>query len=207
MRIFIGILLLVGNILSAPVNIAVLPFIGQDTTESNNVTDMFQDALFSCIYSNKNHKNHYSLIERSQVGKVMGEQAFQQSGGVDLSAIETGKLLGASHVVVGSVGVIDKDYLVNVRVIEIASGRIVATSSKNGTQSSSLVKPVAKNIMASLEGRGNKNEISTPRRHRHHALGWVIFGVSTCLAVPAIMGVMKVNSATTDSKNTEVSFQ
>jgi len=202
MRIFIGILLLVGNILSAPVNIAVLPFIGQDTTESNNVTDMFQSALFSCVYSNK---NHYSLIERSQVGKVMGEQAFQQSGGVnDLSAIETGKLLGASHVVVGSVGVIDKDYLVNVRVIEIASGRIVATSSKNGDELLSIVEPLAKNIMASLDGRSNKNEY---RKRHHHAIGWVIFGLSTCLAVPAIMGVMKVNSATTDSKNTEVSFQ
>jgi len=205
MRIFIGILLLVGNILSAPVNIAVLPFIGQDTTESKNLTDMFQSTLLEYMQENK---DRYILIERDQIGKVMGEQAFQQSGEVtDTSAIKTGKLLGASLVVVGSVGNMDRDYLLNVRVIDVNSGIIVAASSKNGTQLSLLVEPVAKNIMASLEGRGNKNEISTPRRHRHHALGWVIFGVSTCLAVPAIMGVMKVNSATTDSKNTEVSFQ
>ncbi|MBU1065260.1 penicillin-binding protein activator LpoB [bacterium] len=72
-------------------------------------------------------KNHiFNIIERSKMEEVLDEQGFQLSGCTsDECVIEVGKLLGASHMIAGSIGYIGSTYSVNSRLIDVESGKIL----------------------------------------------------------------------------------
>lgn len=70
------------------------------------------------------------LIERSQMQEILKEQGFQQSGCTsDACAVEAGQLLGVKNMVVGSVGMAGSYTVLSVRVIDVATGSVVANES------------------------------------------------------------------------------
>jgi TolB-like protein len=70
------------------------------------------------------------LIERSQMQEILKEQGFQQSGcASDACAVEAGQLLGVKNMVVGSVGMAGSYTVLSVRVINVATGSVVASES------------------------------------------------------------------------------
>ena len=70
------------------------------------------------------------LIERSQMQEILKEQGFQQSGCTsDACAVEVGQLLGVKNMVVGSVGMAGSYTVLSVRVIDVATGSVVANES------------------------------------------------------------------------------
>ncbi len=72
------------------------------------------------------------LMERSQMDKILSEQGFQKSGacsGTDC-AVEVGQILGIDRMVVGSVGHIGKTYVVSARMVNVATGEVVKSSSR-----------------------------------------------------------------------------
>ncbi|MBI9105068.1 MAG: hypothetical protein JEY99_21820 [Spirochaetales bacterium] len=61
----------------------------------------------------------------------MAETRFSNSGCVDEScAIEIGQLLSASEMIVGSLGKLGSRYVINVKLIDIATGRVVTDVSE-----------------------------------------------------------------------------
>lgn len=76
------------------------------------------------------------LLERNQVQEILKEQGFQQSGCVnDACAVEVGQMLGVENIMVGTVGLAGSYTLLSVRVIDVATGTIVAnvsTKTKGG---------------------------------------------------------------------------
>ena len=70
----------------------------------------------------------FSVFERGQMNAILQEQGFQLSGACsDASCIvEVGQLLAVHKMVGGSIGKVGRMYSINVRIIDIQTGRIDA---------------------------------------------------------------------------------
>ena len=65
----------------------------------------------------------FTVVERSEMKRLLNEQKFQYSGCVDVScAVEIGKLLGAKSMIVGSVSKLGNTYSIDSRLIDVKTG-------------------------------------------------------------------------------------
>ena len=66
-------------------------------------------------------------MERDQMQEVLKEQGFQQSGTTcsdEGCMVELGRMLGVKRLVVGSIGKLGTMFMVNVRSINIETGKV-----------------------------------------------------------------------------------
>jgi TolB-like protein len=71
-----------------------------------------------------------TVVERAQFQKVMGEQALALSGATtDSAAAQAGKLLSARYLVVGSVGNLMGSHRINLRLLDVESGKVLEAGS------------------------------------------------------------------------------
>ncbi|MBI5805926.1 hypothetical protein HZA73_07760 [candidate division TA06 bacterium] len=68
----------------------------------------------------------FDVMERGKMQDVLKEQGFQQSGAcnTDACAVEIGQLIGVQKIIGGSLGKVGKTYTVNLRMIDVKTGRI-----------------------------------------------------------------------------------
>jgi TolB-like protein len=94
---------------------------GLDNSSANIITDRLRNELFN--------SGNFTVLERGQMEQVLKEQGFQQSGCTsDACAVEIGQLLGVQYLIVGSIGKIGQTYTINVRLIDVTSGKITQTA-------------------------------------------------------------------------------
>ena len=68
----------------------------------------------------------YGVIDRMQRNAVLEEIEFSQANCADETCqLEMGRLLSASHIIVGSIGKVGALYLVNMRLVEVETGESV----------------------------------------------------------------------------------
>lgn len=109
--------------LNAGTNAAVIPFspgAGIDSAEANIIAERFQAELLNT--------EKFNLLDRQQMDAILREQGFQQSGactGGDCS-VQIGQLLGVDKIFTGSVSKIGSLYTLNVRRIDVTTGRVEA---------------------------------------------------------------------------------
>ncbi len=73
-----------------------------------------------------------TIVERGLMEQILGEQNFNLSGCTsDECAVVVGQLLGVTNMVAGSVGKVGSTYSVDIRVIDVISGQIVNSLSKD----------------------------------------------------------------------------
>ncbi len=78
-----------------------------------------------------------TVVERSRVSELMTEMKFSLSGIVDeKSAVELGKLLGASRVVLGSFMKLGSEIRIDARLVDVEKGSIVPGASRGATATS-----------------------------------------------------------------------
>ena len=72
------------------------------------------------------------VMERSQMDKILAEQGFQKSGACSGTecAVEVGQLLGIDRMVVGSVGRLGKTFVLVARMVDVASGEVLRSSTR-----------------------------------------------------------------------------
>jgi TolB-like protein len=103
-----------------PVTIAVnrLATSGMDAGEGFALTNALRTEL------GKTEK--FQVMERSRMDEILKEQGFQKSGACDDAscAIEIGQLLAVKYMVLGSVGRVGKTYSLNIRLVDVGSGKI-----------------------------------------------------------------------------------
>lgn len=74
----------------------------------------------------------FDVIERSRMNDILQEQGFQQSGCTNTEcAIEAGQLIGVSKIVVGSVDKVGTIYTVDIRMVNVATGKIEKTATED----------------------------------------------------------------------------
>ena len=85
--------------------------------EASVLTDKLRGELFQT--------GQFQVIERSVMDEILKEQGFQQTGCTSKEcAVEAGQLIGVQFMVAGSIGRIEKTYLLSVRLINVATGKI-----------------------------------------------------------------------------------
>jgi hypothetical protein len=95
----------------------------------SNAVRVMEDALTNGLI----RTGKYRIMERSQMSTILTEQGFQSSGACDgeQCAVQIGKLLGVERSLIGSVGLLGKTYVLNVRMIDISTGEAIATSQRS----------------------------------------------------------------------------
>lgn len=77
----------------------------------------------------------YTIVERAHIDRVISEQNMQRSKLTEDEMVHIGELLNMSCIVIGDVNVVMGEYNVDVRVINVESGVVIATAGKAFTGS------------------------------------------------------------------------
>ena len=83
----------------------------------------------------------YTMIERAQIDKVISEQHFQRSFITDDQAVQLGKILNASMVILGKVSRLGGQYQVDVRAVDVQYGHDIAFEGATTEQMSVILQP------------------------------------------------------------------
>ena len=90
----------------------------------------------------------YTMIERTQIDRIIDEQQFQRSSLTESQMVRIGELLNLSKIVIGDVNIVMGQYNVDVRVINVESGTIAAT--EGATFAGSSYREGMKNLAQKL---------------------------------------------------------
>jgi TolB-like protein len=126
---------------------ALLPLTGKQVTQDE--ADILTDALINELQKT----GSFQMMERSQMDQILKEQGFQQSGACDAGqcAIEMGRLLGIQRMLTGSIGRLGDTYVLSTRMVDVKTGAILKSTSRNVKGSisdclSDLLPGVAKDL-------------------------------------------------------------
>ena len=94
----------------------------------------------------------YTMVERTQIDKVIEEQGFQRSKMTQTQMVRVGEILNVSKIVVGDVNVVFGQYQVDARVINVETGTISATEGATFATSSyrSSMQSVAQKLASKI---------------------------------------------------------
>ncbi len=100
---------------------AVLTFeaIGDSSLDTETLTESFQTELVNI--QNKD----FTLVERTQLAKIIEEQKLQLSGLTEADAAKVGNLAGASKIIVGKISLYEGKYIINIKGIDTTTAEIV----------------------------------------------------------------------------------
>lgn len=94
----------------------------------------------------------YTMVERTQIDKVIEEQGFQRSNMTQSQMVRVGQILNVSKIVVGDINVVMGQYNVDTRIINVETGTISATEGATFVSSSyrSSMQNVAQKLAAKI---------------------------------------------------------
>ena len=65
----------------------------------------------------------FKVMDRANMDRILREQAFQMTGGVQKDrAVEAGQFLGVGKLVIGSIGIVGRTYMISLSLVNIESG-------------------------------------------------------------------------------------
>lgn len=102
----------------------------------------------------------FDVMERGKMHEILREQGFQQSGAcnTDACAVEVGQLIGVEKMIAGSLGRVGKTYSINLRLINVKTGRIERSIMRDYTGEidkllTTEMKAVAQQLSYSMGGK------------------------------------------------------
>lgn len=104
--------------------LAVSDLVGEGIDQSTAaiLSDRLRTELFKT--------GRVTVLERGVMQDILKEQGFQQSAcSSDSCMVEVGQLLGVSHIVAGTLGKLDRLYTLDIRMVEVLSGKIIYSES------------------------------------------------------------------------------
>ena len=140
--------------------VAVLNF-----NAGSGVTQMEVDGL-SSIFNTYFAPKGAEIVERTSVDKILQEQKFQNSRFTNTDMVALGEMLNVSLIIVGDINVVMEQYNVDVRVVNVQTGTIVAkdgTSFSTGGSYRDMMKELGERLSKSLELEIEKFQISSDR--------------------------------------------
>ena len=125
---------------------------------ATGVTDLLITELVNC--------GEFDVLERTQVLQVLNEQGFQQTGVTDTSAaVEAGRMLNADMVMIGTLQQFDQSLVINVRLVEVSSAKILFADREVADNNDKLIDAsslLIDSITARVTGRAVNRK--TPQR-------------------------------------------
>lgn len=105
----------------------------------------------SAIFITYFHPAGYTMVERTQIDKVIDEQGFQRSKMTQAQMVRVGEIMNVSKIVVGDINVVQGQYNVDVRVINVETGTISAT--EGATFAGSSYRSSMQSVAQKLAGK------------------------------------------------------
>ncbi|MCH8328461.1 MAG: DUF2380 domain-containing protein [Candidatus Marinimicrobia bacterium] len=115
-----------GLMAQAKESVAVMDMEGRGISQSEaaSLTDRLRSKLVST--------GVVTVVERGAMQAILAEQDFQMSGCTsDECAVEVGQLLGVTMMIAGTVGKIGSTYTLDLRTIDIETGTIASTMTRD----------------------------------------------------------------------------
>ncbi len=109
-------------------------------------------ALSDRLRSELQSLKKFDLIERSQMDALLKEQEFSMSEFSEDAAAKAGKLLSAEQVVVGTIGKVGRTYTVDVRLIDVTSGKVINSSQQDYDGPTEGLVQVMRNVARTFAG-------------------------------------------------------
>lgn len=165
---------------SAKQNIAVLdlePRGGLTAEEVLSISDRLRGELINT--------GKYTVLERGQMDVILKEQGFQQTGVCSEASciVEVGQLLAVHKMVGGSIGKVGKAYSINLKIIDVQSGKIERQVSDDIQASKEeLVAFHIENVARKMAGLVKEKEPLTTRAVFWVPVGTVVVGGGAALA-------------------------
>ena len=114
--------------------ISVLDFKASDISQAE--VELFVDFMTSHIVET----GRYRVLDRSQRQAILQEIEFSASDCTDESCqLEIGRLLAANQIIVGSLGRIGGQYILNIKLLDVQTGEAIDSASKVYTSIDDLV--------------------------------------------------------------------
>ncbi|MEK7765924.1 MAG: CsgG/HfaB family protein, partial [bacterium] len=132
---------------SRRLNVAVMDLSSLNVSSGDSavISDMIRGELIQA--------DVFNVIEKSNMEKILAEQAFQQTGCTSVEcAVKVGKLLNVQRMVVGSFGKLLDEYVLNVRMIDIETGRSLLAEKARVARSSDMDKAVSTVVRQLIKG-------------------------------------------------------
>lgn len=122
-------------------NVAVLNFdaLGLSESEVGAITDRFRSELV--------RTNRFIVIEREKMQAIFSEIGFQMTGCTSTEcAVEAGKILNTQKIIIGKIGKVGRTYTTVISLIDIETGQIQFSSSRDFRGKIENVLPILKEI-------------------------------------------------------------
>jgi hypothetical protein len=95
---------------------------------SNNEAQFLSNRLRTELFET----GKFQVVEREKMNTILKEQGFQQSGCTTVECvIEIGQLLNVNVMVAGSIGKIEEIYSLSIRMIDVQTGAIIRTATRD----------------------------------------------------------------------------
>ncbi len=146
--VFIGVLAIRPSIALA-ITVAVVPF------DNGGPADMdgLSVGLQSMVTTDLSVAEDVTVVERARLQDLLAEMDLAKKGVLDPStAVELGKVAGATHVVAGSFTVVGDTMRLDARLAEVATGHIAVAAEQSGERDAffELEKALVKSLLAEL---------------------------------------------------------
>lgn len=122
----------------------------------------------SAIFITYFRPSGYTMVERTQIDKVIEELGFQRSNMTQSQMVRIGRILNVSKIVVGDINFVMNQYNVDARVISVETGTIIAT--EGATFATSSYRNSMQNVATKLAAKiaitsgGSVNASSAPKK-------------------------------------------
>ena len=133
----------------------------------------------SGIFTTYFRPSGYTMIERTQIDRIIDEQQLQRSSLTESQMVRIGELLNLSKIVIGDVNIVMGQYNVDVRVINVESGTIAATEGATfaGSSYREGMKNLAQKLAAQIAiGAGPSVSAQSSASSQPRTTPYVIYG-------------------------------
>lgn len=135
----------------------VIAIVNFRNTSNNTDLDYLEDSIPESIITSMAKSGQLEIVERSRLRDAIKEMELGMSGVVDeKTAVEVGRAVGASAILVGSYVAIGSMIQINARLIDVETSKIIKADSKRGTVGEeifNLMDQMAQSMEAQLLGK------------------------------------------------------
>ncbi|MDI6739768.1 MAG: CsgG/HfaB family protein [Candidatus Edwardsbacteria bacterium] len=177
---------------------------GVPESEVSALSDQLRTELFQT--------DAFDVMERGKMQEILKEQGFQQTGAcnTDACAVEVGQLIGVEKMIAGSLGKVGRTYSINLRMIDVKTGRMERSVTRDyaGEIDKLLtveMKQVAQTLAATVKA-GEQPKLAESALPKPAAEGrpiykkwWFLGGIGGALAggaAAALLGGSKTDDTT-----------
>lgn len=159
--------------------VAVLDFTssgGIPLDEMKSLTNRFRGILVQT--------STFNVIERDQMAQLLKEQDFTLTDMCNTNecAVQVGQMLGAEQMISGSVGKVGKVFTIDLKLIDVSTGKILQTQSKNYRGDSEgllvIMKIIAKQFAGLKVDKKELDELETISQPKSSKWPWILAGVA-----------------------------